>query len=61
MKIYKVLLGLFAGVLALNGGVANAQFYEIGPANIGGQVSSLVLDNQDANRSTLYAGATSGG
>ena len=61
MKIYKVLLGLFAGVMALNGGVANAQFYEIGPANIGGQVSSLVLDNQDANRSTLYAGATSGG
>ena len=59
MKIYKVLLGLFAGVMALNGGVANAQFYEIGPANIGGQVSSLVLDNQDGT--TIYAGATSGG
>ena len=61
MKIHKVLLGLFAGLLALTGGATHAQFYEIGPANIGGQVSSLVLDNQDATRSTIYAGAATGG
>ncbi len=65
MKSNKVLLGLFAGLLALTGGVARAQvdtnFHEIGPANIGGHVSSLVVDNQDSSRSTIYAGAISGG
>lgn len=61
MKINKVLLGLFAGVMALTGGVANAQFHEIGPANIGGHVSSIVIDQQDASLSTVYAGAISGG
>ena len=65
MKRNKVLLGLYVGLLTLAGGVANAQtggrFYEIGPDNVGGQVSSFVVDQQDTNRTTLYAGATSGG
>ena len=61
MKSKNVLLGLFAGVMALMGGAAHAQFYEIGPANIGGQVSSIIVDQQDASRSTVYAGAISGG
>lgn len=61
MKSNKVLLGLFAGVLALTGGSVRAQFYEIGPANIGGEVSSIVVDEQDASRTTVYAGAISGG
>jgi hypothetical protein len=61
MKSKKVLLGLFAGLLTLTGGVARAQFYEIGPANIGGMVSSLLVDNQDETHSTVYAGTYSGG
>ena len=61
MKSNKVLLGLFAGVMALMGGAANAQFHEIGPANIGGKVSSIVMDQQDASHTTVYAGAISGG
>ena len=61
MKIHKVLFGLFAGVMALSGGAASAQFYEIGPANIGGQVSSVIVDRQDSSLSTVYAGAISGG
>lgn len=61
MKIHNVLFGLFAGVMALSGGAANAQFHEIGPANIGGHVSSIVVDRQDSSLSTVYAGAISGG
>lgn len=65
MKSNKVLLGLFAGFVALIGGAVHAQtdtnFYEIGPANLGGNVSSLVVDNQDADGATIYAGAVSGG
>lgn len=61
MKINKVLLGLFAGVMALTTGTASAQIYEMGPANIGGHVSCLAVDNQDANHATVYAGAISGG
>ena len=61
MKINKVLLGLFAGVMALTGGAAKAQFVEIGPANIGGHVSSVVIDKLDSSLSTVYAGAISGG
>lgn len=65
MKRNKVLLGLYVGLLTLAGGTASAQtggrFYEIGPDNVGGQVSSFVVDNQDTNRTTLYAGATTGG
>lgn len=64
MKRNKVLLGLYVGLLTLAGGVANAQtgkFYEIGPDNIGGEVSSIVVDRQDTSRNTLYAGAATGG
>lgn len=65
MKRNKVLLGLYVGLLTLAGGTASAQngarFYEIGPDNVGGQVSSFVVDNQDTNRTTIYAGATTGG
>ncbi len=64
MKRNKVLLGLYVGLLTLAGGVANAQtdrFYEVGPDNIGGQVSSIIVDRQDASRNTLYAGAATGG
>lgn len=68
MKRNKVLLGLYVGLLTLAGGVVNAQtggssekFYEIGPANIGGEISCIVVDRQDENRNTLYAGAATGG
>lgn len=64
MKRNKVLLGLYVGLLTLAGGVANAQtgnFYEIGPDNVGGEVSCLVVDRQDTSRNTLYAGAATGG
>lgn len=67
MKSNKVLLGLFVGVLALTVGSAKAQevvdrpFVEIGPANVGGHVSSLVIDNADPTHSTIFAGATTGG
>lgn len=61
MKINKVLLGVFAGVLTLIGGSAKAQFYEMGPTNIGGHVSSLLHDRTDTTKNTLYAGAISGG
>lgn len=68
MKRNKVLLGLFVGLLTLAGGVVNAQngapsekFFEIGPANIGGEVSCIVVDRQDESRNTLYAGAATGG
>ena len=64
MKRNKVLLGLYVGLLTLAGGVANAQtdrFYEVGPDNIGGHVSSIIVDRQDTSRNTLYAGAATGG
>lgn len=65
MKRNKVLLGLFAGLLTLAGGSVKAQngggFYEIGPDNVGGQVSSIVADWQDTMGTTLYAGAATGG
>lgn len=62
MKSNKVLLGLFAGVLALMGGSMRAQdtnFVEIGPVNVGGHVTSLVADHLDAT--TIYAGSATGG
>lgn len=65
MKRNKVLLGLYVGLLTLAGGVANAQtsssFHEIGPSNVGGHISCLVADCQDSSRTTLYAGAATGG
>ena len=65
MKRNKVLLGLYVGLMTLAGGVVNSQtggrFYEIGPDNVGGQVSSFVVDRQDTNGTTIYVGATTGG
>lgn len=61
MKTNKVLIGLFASIMALTAGTASAQFHEIGPANIGGHMSSLAIDLQDSTLSTVYAGAISGG
>ena len=63
MKSNKVLLGLFVGIFALAGGSVSAQstFHEVGPANVGGHVSSLVLDQRDESHTTVYAGAIAGG
>lgn len=65
MKSNKVLLGLFVGFLALTTGNISAQngnhFFEVGPSNVGGAVSSLVVDKQDTSHITVYAGAVSGG
>ncbi len=66
MKRNKVLLGLFVGLMTLAGGLANAQtssnkFYEIGPSNVSGKISSLVLGPQDPANTTIYAGSVSGG
>ena len=63
MKINKVLLGLFAGVMALVGGNVSAQqdtnFVEIGPVNVAGHISSILADRQDST--TIYAGSPTGG
>ena len=63
MKRNKVLLGLFAGVLALMGGRVQAtqdtNFVEIGPINVGGHVTSLLADRLDGT--TIYAGSATGG
>lgn len=63
MKSNKVLLGLFVGILTLGGSAICAQstFHEVGPSNVGGHISSLVLDQRDTNQSTVYAGAIAGG
>lgn len=68
MKSRKVLLGLIVGVAMCFAGTAMAQkanfqnntLVEIGPDNIGGRVTSLVVFNQDDNV-TMYAGAATGG
>ena len=65
MKRNEVLLGLFAGVMALVGGAAQAQsdtnFVELGPVNVGGHVTSLVVDQHDESHTTVFAGAATGG
>ena len=70
MKSRKVLLGLFAGLAMCFVGTATAQnanyqnnnLVEIGPDNIGGRVTSLVVFGGGADASvTLYAGAATGG
>ncbi len=63
MKSNKVLLGLFVGILTLGGSAISAQstFHEVGPSNVGGHISSLVVDQRDSNQSTIYAGAIGGG
>lgn len=69
MKSRRVLLGLILGVcVCLAGGVkaqnANYQsnkLVEIGPDNIGGRVTSLLVVNGADNEKVLYLGAASGG
>lgn len=73
MKSRKVLLGLLLGVCACFAGVATAQkanfqsnkLVEIGPDNIGGRITSLVVmghvDHQTSPYSYLYAGSATGG
>ena len=69
MKRNKVLLGLIVGLMTLAGGSASAQsgvktgskFYEVGPTNIAGQISSIVVDSRDTTGTTQFAGATNGG
>lgn len=64
MKVNKVLLGLFTGVMALLGSSIQAQegrFFELGPSNVGGAVSCLAVDAQDFNHTTIFAGAATGG
>ena len=70
MKSRKVLLGLFVGLTMCLAGTATAQnanyqnnkLVEIGPDNIGGRVTSLVVFGGSSDAATtLYAGAASGG
>ena len=70
MKSRKVLLGFFVGLAMCFVGTATAQkanyqndkFVEIGPDNIGGRVTSLVIFGGGSdNPATIYAGAATGG
>lgn len=70
MKSRKVLLGLIVGFCVCLAGTATAQkanyqsnkLVEIGPDNIGGRITSLVVANHpDENTTLLYAGAATGG
>lgn len=69
MKRNKVLLGLVVGLMTLAGGVASAQsgtqkdsiFHEVGPTNISGEVSSIVVDVRDTTGTSLFAGSVTGG
>lgn len=67
MKRKKVLLGLFMAVSLLVSGAVCAQvntgskIVEVGPDNIGGRVTSLVVDQSDPTHQTIYAGAATGG
>lgn len=65
MKSKELLLGVFAGLLLCFSAVADAQtkanynvsnLQEIGPENIGGRVSALLMDGE-----TIYAGTALGG
>lgn len=74
MKSRKVLLGLIVGVCVCLAGTATAQkanyqsnkLIEIGPDNIGGRVTSMVVFNREgedaqSQYADLYAGAATGG
>jgi photosystem II stability/assembly factor-like uncharacterized protein len=39
----------------------NLQWEELGPSNIGGRTRSILYDNRDTSRKTIYAGAVGGG
>ena len=40
---------------------ASLQWEDLGPGNIGGRTRSILYDNRDPNRLTMYAGAVGGG
>lgn len=67
MKGNKVLFGLFASLSLLFSVPSRAQvntgsnLVEIGPDNIAGRVTSLVVDMSDPTHQTVYAGAATGG
>ena len=72
MKSRKVLLGLIVGFCVCLAGTATAQkanfqsnkLVEIGPDNIGGRVTSIIVTNASStvdSLKTLYAGAATGG
>lgn len=67
MKIRKVLFSLFGGLFVAMTGMSMAQnaagskIVEIGPDNVGGRVTSMVIDKSDSTNQTIYAGAASGG
>lgn len=67
MKSKKVLFGLFMGLFTLASATTWAQnnaaskIIEIGPDNIGGRVTSLIIDQRDATNNTIFAGASTGG
>ena len=72
MKSRKVLLGLIVGFCVCLAGTATAQkanfhsnkLVEIGPDNIGGRVTSIIVSNVSPNggvNATLYAGTATGG
>lgn len=67
MKGNKVLFGLFVSLSLLFAGQVRAQvntgskLVEMGPDNIAGRITSIVVDRTDATHHTLYAGAANGG
>lgn len=67
MKGNKVLFGIFASLALLFAAPSNAQvntgsnLVEIGPDNIAGRVTSVVVDMSDPTHQTVYAGAATGG
>lgn len=67
MKGNKVLFGLFASLSLIFTANASAQvntgsnLVEIGPDNISGRVTSIVVDQSDTTHQTIYAGSASGG
>ena len=67
MKGNKVLFGLFVSLSMLFAGQVRAQvntgskLVEIGPDNVSGRITSIVVDRTDHTHHTIYAGAANGG
>jgi len=53
---------LYACLISAAGfGQLNLQWQNIGPDNLGGTITALIIDNRDTTGQTLYAGAMGGG
>lgn len=50
-----------SGASASRAGGLNMQWEELGPNNIGGRTRSILFDNRDPQRRTIYAGGVAGG